>query len=937
MPLTPWREIVTPHPDIATGRYHQAEFAANLGEVIAGKADAEYQDPIEFFARTYLTAGMRRLLATAVKQVASKDGEPIVQLKTAFGGGKTHTMLALYHLLRGEANVDQMEGSGQILDEAEVTELPTAHFAVIVGTALNPSRTQKVNGITTRTLWGNIAAQLGGQDGYEIVKAADKKSVAPGTNDLITLLNEFGPAIILIDELVAYTRNIYGANGLPAGSFDANLTFVQSLTEAVKTAERSQLVASIPESDIEIGGEAGQAALERIQHTIGRLEGIWRPVDADEGFEIVRRRLFSPLKDETVRDAVCWAFIQLYDENPSDFPTECREAPYLDRLRQAYPIHPELFDRLYEDWSPLDNFQKTRGVLRLMAAVIHHLWINEDRAPLILPGSIPLDSPRVREELLRYLPEHWNAVVDKDVDGDRSEPRAIDEGNTRFGEISAARRVARTIFMGSAPHGSGQAVRGLEEMRIRLGVAQPDEHVSVFNDATKRLTDRLTHLYTRAQRYWYDTHPNLRRTMEDRAAKLEIEVVEMEIVRRLRQQTQRRGDFKAVHPCPSSADVPDEPTARLVILSPTTGHQARTQNSAALGTASEILDKRGDIPRTYRNMLIFVAPDTREWDSLERETRRYLAWDSIVQEVEALNLDANQRREAVRGKEQSNDTVGIRLNEAYSWLLVPTQEGTDPIVWEETRIPGSQETAVAKAVAKVRDDAQLITQWSPVLLKMELDNWLWKEESHISLKRVWECLATYLYLSRLRDSDVLLDTVREGIKTQAFGYANSVDDTGRYNGLQFGSAAGSIYLDDESVLVKPDVAAKQLEADAAAKPDSVHPQPPESTPQAKQDNAPYTTSSGQATGAGTGTARTQAAAPKRFYGTVNLDPIRAGRDAQQVITEVVQHLTGLPSANVEVTIEIQAKVSDGVPEDVVRTVTENCRTLRFTSQGFEEE
>ena len=386
MPLTPWREIVTPHPDIAAGRYHQAEFAANLGEVIAGNADAEYQDPIEFFARTYLTAGMRRLLATSVKQITGKDGEPIVQLKTAFGGGKTHSMLALYHLLRGKANVTQMEGAGSILKQADVTELPTARFAVIVGTTLNPSRTQRVNGITTRTLWGNIAAQLGGQGGYAIVQAADKKSVAPGANDLTTLLNEFGPAIVLIDELVAYTRNIYGVNGLPAGSFDANLTFVQSLTEAVKNAERSQLVASIPESDIEIGGEAGQAALERIQQTIGRLEGVWRPVDADEGFEIVRRRLFLPVKDETTRDAVCRGFTKLYDENPSDFPVECRETPYLDRLRRAYPLHPELFDRLYDDWSPLENFQKTRGVLRFMAAVIHHLWINEDRAPLILPA-----------------------------------------------------------------------------------------------------------------------------------------------------------------------------------------------------------------------------------------------------------------------------------------------------------------------------------------------------------------------------------------------------------------------------------------------------------------------------------------------------------------------------------------------------------------------
>ena len=653
MPVTPWREIVTPHPDVATGRYQQAEFAVNLAKVLGETAEPEYQDPTEFFARTYLTDGMRRLLVTSVNRLAGKGGEPIVQLKTAFGGGKTHTLLALYHLLRGNATPTQMEGTAEILREAGVNDIPDARLAVIVGTAPNPTRTRQANGIPVRTLWGDIAAQLGGLDGYAIVNEADAKGVSPGADDLVTLFNQFGPAVILMDELVAYVRNIYETSErVPAGSFDSNITFVHALTDAVDRSERSQLVTSIPESDTEIGGEGGRAVLERIGHIFARVEDIWRPVSAREGFEIVRRRLFSPIRDEAARDAVCRAFTQLYDENPSDFPSECRESPYLERLRRTYPIHPELFDRLYGDWSPLERFQRTRGVLRLMASVIHELWVRDDRAGLILPGSIPLDAPRVREELLRYLPENWNAVVDKDVDGERSEPRAIDAENPRFGEISAARRVARTIFMGSAPHGSGQTTRGLEEVRIRLGTAQPEESVSVFNDATRHLSDRLTHLYTSAERYWYDTHPNLRRTMEDRAAKLEIEVVETEIVRRLRQQTQRRGDFRAVHPCPASADVPDESTARLVILPPTTGHQARTQNSDALTTASEILDKRGDIPRTYSNMLIFVAPDTGEWDSLERETRRYLAWDSIVQETDALNLDANQRREAVRGKEQ---------------------------------------------------------------------------------------------------------------------------------------------------------------------------------------------------------------------------------------------------------------------------------------------
>ena len=925
MALTPWREVITPHPDVAKGGYHRTEFAANLAAVMEDNTAPEYKDPKEFFARTYLTEGMRQLLVNAVQRLAGKGGEPIVQLKTAFGGGKTHTMLALFHLFGQGADTDQMEGIENIVRDAQLNDLPEARLAVIVGTDLNPSETRQVDGLTVRTLWGDIAAQLGGREGYAVVKAADEKGVAPGANDLVTVFNQFGPAVILIDELIAYARNIYGVNGLPAGSFDSNMTFVHSLTEAVNRSERSQLVATIPESDIEIGGEGGQAALERIGHTFSRLEDVWRPVGPHEGFEIVRRRLFSPVKDETARDAVCREFLQLYSDNPSDFPTECREVSYLDRLRQAYPIHPELFDRLYDDWSTLQRFQRTRGVLRLMASVIHQLWESNDRSGVILPGSIPLDAPRVREELLRYLPEGWNAVVDNDVDGTDAVPRAIDADNPRFGAISAARRVARAIFMGSAPHVRQQTARGIKDGRVRLGVVQPGESVATFNDATGRMANQLTHLYTAAGRYWYDTQPNLRRTMEDRAVNLEREKGEAEILRRLR-QIRERGPFVAVHPCPTSADVPDEPAARLVILPPETGHRGRQRDTDALRAATEILNKRGDSPRTYSNMLIFVASDVEHWSPLENEVRHYLAWDSIIEDADELNLDTHQRREALRGKDQSNETVGMRLNEAYCWLLVPTQEGTNPIEWEATRMPGPQDNPVAKAVQKVQSDEQLIPQWSPALLRMELDRWLWKEESHISLKRVWECLATYLYLPRLCNSDVLLDTVREGVRTQEyFGYADSIDDNGRYTGLQFGSANRSIFLDDQSVLVKPDAAKKQLEADA---------EPPEKDPEIDDPPGPPYIPGG---GGGTTPPTPPDSPPKRFYGSINLNPIRASRDAQQVIEEVVQHLTSLPNVTVEVTMEIEATVAEGFPKNTVDTVKANCQTLKFTSQGFEEE
>ena len=260
-----------------------------------------------------------------------------------------------------------------------------------------------------------------------------------------------GPCLILMDELVAYAKKIYGISGLPAGSFDNFISFIQEITEAASTSRNSLVVASIPESDIEIGGEAGQIALEAIEHTFGRMESIWKPVAATEGFEVVRRRLFLDCKNPDARDSVCESFSQMYQNNPSDFPVQAREVEYRERMVSCYPIHPEVFDHLYEEWSTLERFQRTRGVLRLMAAVIHELWMNNDSSAMIMPGSLPLDVPNVRDELTRYLSEEWNSIVDTEVDGKKSIPYQKDKNISRYGSSMACRRLARTILLGERP------------------------------------------------------------------------------------------------------------------------------------------------------------------------------------------------------------------------------------------------------------------------------------------------------------------------------------------------------------------------------------------------------------------------------------------------------------------------------------------------------
>src|SRR6266568_872047 len=734
--LRPWRDIVTPHPDVASGRFQQAEFAADLGQVKRGEGADEYRNPREFFQRTYITEGLRHLLTNALLRLETNAGDPVVELLTNFGGGKTHSMLALYHLVSG-APVNDLPGIEPVLQTAGVSRPPLAQRAVLVGTALSPGQAHtKSDGTVVRTLWGDLAWQLLGEDGYALVAEADRQGVSPGTDVLRQLFSAASPCLILIDEWVAYMRQLYGVSGLPA-------------------------------SDIEIGGEGGREAVVRLRNTFGRLESTWRPASAEEGFEIVRRRLFQPItqqRDFTARDAVARAFTDLYRTQSQEFPSDCREGDYERRLKAAYPIHPELFDRLYIDWSQLDRFQRTRGVLRLMAAVIHALWERQDPSLLILPASVPIDDPLVQYELTRYLEDPWMPIIEGDVDGAHSLPLRLDREHPNLGRYSATRRVARTIYMGSAPT-LHTANRGIEEPHIKLGCAQPGESVAIFGDALHRLTEQAYHLYVQDKRYWYSTQPSVTRLAQDRAVQLDRDVVLAEIEQRLRPEQGTRGSFARIHVCPaSSGEVPDERDARLVILRPAYVHAARDVASPVRTEAAAILEQRGTGPRYYANTLVFLAADRTRLEELEQAARQYLAWKSIEDEQEILNLDAFQRNQVRSRREHFDGAIKARIPETYSWLLVPEPSedsaASAKASWREIRLQPVQEALAVRASRKLENDGLLLTKYAGTTLRLELDKVpLWRGDC-VSIKQLADDFAQYLYLPRLRDTDVLLAAVR---------------------------------------------------------------------------------------------------------------------------------------------------------------------------------
>ena len=950
-PLKAWRDIVTPHRDVASGRYQQAEFAADLWQVHLGEGTDEYRDPVEFFRRTYLTESLKGLLLGAVHRLTGKGGDPVVQLQTNFGGGKTHSMLALYHLFSG-VNPLELAGVDTILQEAETERLPTVRRVVLVGNKISPGNpVTRGDGTVVRTLWGELAWQLGGEAAYARVAADDDKATSPG-DALRELFKEYGPCLILVDEWVAYARQLHDQSDLPAGSFETQFSFAQALTESAKLAGNCLLVVSLPASDtagsphtgaddVEVGGQRGREALDRLRNVVGRIESSWRPASAEEGFEIVRRRLFEPFSDPAQfkdRDVVARAFADFYRREPQEFPPECRGSDYEKRIKAAYPIHPEIFDRLYGDWSTLVKFQRTRGVLRLMAAVIHSLWQRGDRNPLILPANIAISDPRVQFELTRYLADNWTPVIETDIDGPRALPLRLDEEVPNLGKAMACRRVARAIYLGSAPSAAA-AHRGLEDRRIKLGCVLPGESVAVFGDALRRLAGAATYLYQDGPRYWYSTQPTVTRLAEDRAEQMQRDPdrVAQELAGRLRRELDERGLFRRVHPLPQSGqDVPDDLDARLVVLGIEHPY-SKDPDNAAQRAAKAIFENRGNTPRLLRNTLVFLAADKTRLQDLDEAVRRYLAWESIVAEREPLDLSPHQVKQAETQRDAASSAVLARLPESYQWLLVPVQDDPQSAVeWQAMRLSGGDALAV-RAGKKLKHDELLVTGLAASRLRMELDDVpLWRGD-HVAVRQLVEDFAKYLYLPRIGEPQVLLTAIEEGIalltwEQDAFAFADSYDEeAGRYRGLRAGRVLTLADGDAPGLLVKAAVARRQLDAESAA--------PSRDAAPAKGEAGAGTTAhGGPEPGAGDQPAEApRPAPPKRFHGTVELDPARVGRDAGRIADEVISHLDGLVGAKLKVTLEIEAEIPSGAPDHVVRTVTENGRTLKFTSQGFEQE
>ena len=939
--LKPWRQVIRPHRDITDGNFNASQFAANLYNVVNGKATPEYDHPIEFFRRTYLTEGLRDLLTEAVRRVAGDmNASPVINLQTNFGGGKTHSMLALYHIFSATSATLYPQGVQDIANGTDLRELGArVHRVVISGADLSPEEGMVHDGTHVRTLWGEIAWQLGGRAAYDRLARSDETGTSPGRDVLDELLAEYSPCVILIDEWVAHARQLYGRSDLRAGTFDAQFTFAQVLMDAVGATPGAMLAVTIPSSDIEVGGSYGQEALKRLQNITRRVGKPWKAATARESFEIVRRRLFEEVDSSGLADidAVARRFSALYRDQPGEFPADCASSDYADDIRAAYPIHPELFQRLYDDWSTLERFQRTRGVLALMSNVIQVLWDANDASPMIMPSTVPLGEYRVGNQLVQYLDDSWETIINRDVAGRDSIPAQVDRSRPLYGQRSVTERLARTIFIGSAAT-LKTPNKGIDKQRIWLGTAVPGDTTVHFESALHLLAERATYLYSEGARYWYDVAESVTKTVRDIADGLvgHPERVWQEICQRLAAATATNlGTFAARQSCPpDSGRIPDEEEARLVLIHPGRVHKRGDQDSAALEFARDALRNCGNVARRHPNMLVFLAADADRLPELMDATRDFLAWQEVEQKSDAMNLSKFEQRRVIDRRKQSSTIADQLIRETYVWTLNPGQPdpGRPPTV-SATRTDSSTAGLAERVSERLSRDGKLADRQAPANIRLVLRNKLpgvWEAKGYISVGELWGFYTRYTYMPRLRDRSVLVSGIREvlGLSdwiTNGFALADSVQD-GTYEGLAIpGTGNWFGEVTDNTLLVVPERALQQQ----AAKDER----------QTPTGDVPHEPRPGHSS-AGTGTGGSQPEPGSRdrplthFLGVMKISGDRYGKALKDLQLEILPHLDD-PETELTVTVEIQATRLAGFTEEKRRIISENAGVLKIEPAVFD--
>ncbi|RLF36004.1 MAG: ATPase [Thermoplasmata archaeon] len=743
-----WWQVTTLHKDIREGKFDESVFAADLGDVVRNRGPEDYQDPVLFMKKTYLTKGLENLILNVINRLSGKEsGDSVIHLETPFGGGKTHALLTLYHIIKNKDKIKHLETYKSLN-----IEVPDAKVAVFVGTHADP--------IKGKTPWGEIADQLGY---YHIVKDHDEKRVAPGKERLNEILDQAGPTLILMDEVLEYVVKANKIEKDKKETLGQTLAFLHEITEAIASSKKHVLVLTLPSSILEQYDESAERALAQLRKVSGRVESIYHPVEGTDIYEIIRKRLFEDLGDTATHKKVADWYLDTYQKLGNNVPAEVREITYRDKIIKAYPFHPELIDTLHEKWGSIPTFQRTRGVLRLLAEITSDAYKKRSAGTLIHSTDVNLSNSSISREFIKHIGNEFESIIAADIAGEGANAPQIDaEMGSEYEKHAIAQGLATSIFINSF---SGGEKKGITLTRLRTTIIKETIPSSIVGDAIKKLEEKLYFLHTKGNLYSFKNQPTLTKVIVDKEENISDQMINNTLKEYMTIIT--KGDMETYLWPNETSDIPDNRKIKLVILPPNYHYPDKN----TLEFTSNLLLRTGSTFRVYKNTLFVSATDENEYSNLYKTIKNYLALEEIDKDK---NLTKTLLQETLRDlktkiKTLQND-IPFKILSCYRHLACYEQQ---KIKWYDLGIPtiGGDQNLCRRIKEHLKDNEKILSQITPRYI---LEKTFSETDTAKEFQEIYETFMKTPGLPLLENHEVLTNSVKQGVLNGLFGL--KIDD-----------------------------------------------------------------------------------------------------------------------------------------------------------------
>jgi hypothetical protein len=789
----PWIESVHLHPDVLRENAGTDIFALDLGPLADGSGAVApvYRDAESFFRASFVTTGLKSLLDEVLKRLAGKAGAPVLKLITPFGGGKSHVMAALLHAAKNHKAL-------AVLPEAKGMPNPgTVRVAVIDGQFFNAQQGKESDGMRTLTLWGWIALKLGGKAGYELIRVNDEKRGTPGGDDLLQLFGDQAN-LVLLDEVLEYLINAGGIKVEKTDLREQTLIFLKELTVAAANAPRTVVVLSLPSSQPRETMQHTQL-LATVDHFVGRKDTLREPVEADEVFKVIQRRLLEKMPDPAVASATATAYQEVFTQMRQAWATTPAEEEQADeegialrnRIKLAYPFHPALLDLMRQRWASLPEYQRTRGALRFLAACLRAQHKAGKSNGLLTPGDVMLSDHEVRRALIKELElmNRFDAVFEADLTGTNARARKIDQRRAKENPAevgkNVAQRIATAIFLYS--FGGLRRENGGKSEALPPGVSEPDLLGAVVGPDLDSLTvkavlaelrQQCLYLHFDGVRYCFKQDPNVTLLIEQEADAVSRD--EKIVTTTIREMLEKRlaGNHAAIAWPQNSGEIPDqEPRFQLAYLPLEFGTKTSKEQES---TARELFEKHGTGPRKFRNGIGLAIPASDQAEVLRKEVRYIVAIERVRYNAKKLNITKEQGdelRERERTAKSGAESAFLKL---YSEVWLPKLEG-GAISVEKLSVGGRplQVTVNETHEALIFERGlELLMQVQPRVFDKLAPRKIVElfkigeggSTPGLECKQVVEGLFSFLGFARLLTANVISKSIVRGIQEGVFGY-----------------------------------------------------------------------------------------------------------------------------------------------------------------------